>query len=630
MIQNVANFPEDPILLEQILNSLPVAFLLMDDYGRVLAANNHLAALLDMSAQEMVGLNISEFWPKTAGSLVEIANSDRQAIGMPLEEMNGCFLQATPISGPKTGLAISVFDRRLWQPFLESAPSIDPLTPYYKKIFESSADGISICDKDGRLIMVNAASAANVGLTPAQLVGRHVDFLVKERLQDSFVGMEVLETKKPVTKLVRHFKTGKYMLLTGKPILGANGAVHFVVINERDLTGIIKLQNRFDQQSEILARYKDEVTAVQLAELANANIVSSSSSMKLVLDTALKLARYAVKEILLTGESGTGKGLIAKFIHSNAANRNEPFIHINCAAIPETLLEAELFGYEKGLFTGGSPQGRAGLFEAAGQGAVFLDEIGEMPLSIQAKLLTFLDNHEFRRVGGSKLISSPCTIIAATNKDLVDLVDQKLFRQDLYFRLCVFCLQIPPLRSRTEDVLELASRELHRLNHLYGQTKALDPLAIEVLQSYDFPGNVRELLNCIHQSVLLSPSPQIGPFLKSFLDARWKTKPATQPRVAAATPSSSVADRVASDKPLLNEGLVDKEKAMLMEALTLCSNTREMAKFLGISQASISRKLKKHNLVAPGKRELSHNFSHDSKLHQKETPSSSNHNFPIV
>jgi PAS domain S-box-containing protein len=661
--------PDELIDQAQVLNSLPVAFLLMDNAGRVIKANSQLAALLGLSPPALVGLEISEFWPKTADALIEIANSNRQATGMTLEEMDGCFLQATPITGRKKGLAVSVFDRRFWQPFLDNSPIVDPLTPYYKKIFESSSDGISICDSEGRLIMVNAASAAHVGIPAEQLIGRHVDYLVSSRLQDSNVGIDVLRTKTPVTKLIRHYKTGKYILLTGTPIFSADGQIHLVVFNERDLTGMINLQTSFDQQSELLARYKDELTAVQLAELAKAEIVSTSNTMKVVLDTALKLSRYGVKEILLTGESGTGKGLIAKFIHANSPNSKEPFIHINCAAMPETLLEAELFGYEKGLFTGGSPNGRVGLFEAAGRGAVFLDEIGEMPLSIQAKLLTFLDNHEFRRVGGSKLISSPCTIITATNRDLVELVDQKLFRQDLYYRLCVFCLQLPPLRSRPEDIIELASRELHRLNHLYGQTRILDPLAIEVLQNYDFPGNVRELLNSIHQSVLLSSYPQIGVFLKGFIEARRKAQPTVQPSAQAyaqpflpssltaqvpsvngtagagspstlssSSPSAAVAATAAAatlsvsaplsvgEKVYLSDGLEDKERTMLLEALTLCRNTREMATFLGVSQASISRKLKKHNLVAPGKKHVIHQTNHDSELNHDSNPPSSSVN----
>jgi PAS domain S-box-containing protein len=609
--------------LAQILNSLPVAFMLLDGLGRVMEANHQLASLLGLSSQWLIGRHVSEFWPQTAPELERIAGSSRQATGLPLEELNGCFLQTVPLPNHDKGLAVTVLDRRLWQPLLDSAPLLDPLTPYYKKVFESSSDGISICDNEGRMILVNKASAAHVGLPADQLVGRHVDFLVKHHLIDNTVCIDVLSTKKAVTKLIRHHKTNKYILLTGNPIFAADGEVQLVVINERDLTGMIKLQSSFDRQSELLARYKDELTAAQLAELVSTDIVCSSNSMRIILDTALKLAGYSVREILITGESGTGKGLIAKFIHANSANSNEPFIHLNCAAMPETLLESELFGYEKATFTGASPHGRAGLFEAAGLGTVFLDEIGEMPVSIQAKLLTFLDNHEFRRVGGSKIITSPCNIIAATNRNLEELVAQKLFRQDLYYRLNVFCLHLPPLRERPEDVLELARRELQKLNSHYRQSRALDPLAIEVLQSYDFPGNVRELLNYLHQSVLLSPTPEIGAFLKSFLEGRdlgrrpaaTDARPSRQgdwppgggPAPAAPVPPSP-APRPASEaspapEQALPARLDDREKALLLEALTICGNTREMARFLGISQAGVSRKLKKHNLIPPGKRE---------------------------
>jgi PAS domain S-box-containing protein len=586
------------ISISQILNSLPVGLLIIDQEGQVLEANIQMAAIQGLSVSKISRMNVAEFWPDSAPELLAIAGSQKQAAGLILKEISGCYLLTNPLYGGRRGLAITIFDQRLWQPFLGSAPMLDPLTPYYKKIFESSSDGISICDNQARMILVNKASADNVGIPPEQMQGRHVSFLVQHHLIDNTVCLDVLEAKKPVTKLVRHFKSNKYILLTGNPIFSADGQIQLVVINERDLTGMMELQSNFNEQSQILARYKDELAAVQLAELASNNIVALSASMRTILDSALKLARYGVKEILLTGESGTGKGLLAKFIHANSKTAKEPFIHINCAAMPETLLETELFGYEKGVFTGAHPEGRAGLFEAAGQGVVFLDEIGEMPLSIQAKLLTFLDNHEFRRVGGRKIITSPCAIIAATNRSLEELVAQKLFRQDLYYRLNVFCIQLPPLRERPEDVLELARREINELNRRYGQTVSLDPLAVEVLQSHSFPGNVRELLNCLHQSVLLSASPQIGPFLKTFFETRRSQEaPAARPGPPDKRPGKKQADEAQA----LNQGLENTEKSFLQQALASCRNTREMAQLLGISQAGVSRKLRKYNLKPPSR-----------------------------
>ena len=411
-----------------------------------------------------------------------------------------------------------------------------------------------------------------------------------------------------------------------------------MVINERDLT-------------EALAMLPDPADADWLEEklsggedlaapAAAAGIVAKSRQMRQILSTAAKLARHGVREVIITGESGTGKGLIAKFIHANSKNAAEPFIHLNCAAMPETLLEAELFGYERGVFTGANPGGRAGLFETAGKGLVFLDEIGEMPLSIQAKLLTFLDNHEFMRVGGSKTLSSPCSIIAATNRDLELLVSQKIFREDLYFRLGVFCLHIPPLRERPDDVIEMARKRLEELNRRYGKRMAFDPLAMETLSAYGFPGNVRELFNCLHQSVILSPSPEIGKFLNNYLQSKTGKLPAKSPgsngfertgaSVALGPPPAPerprpegrgpqargrggrAADGPGTEAPGpelrvsedLNENLDAIERTILQNALAICRSTREMAIRLGISQAGVSRKLRKHKLAPPGRRPM--------------------------
>ena len=326
--------------------------------------------------------------------------------------------------------------------------------------------------------------------------------------------------------------------------------------------------------------------SLRLAVTADQEIVAKSPAMAHTLEVALKLARHGARQILLTGESGTGKGLVAKFIHHHSPNASAPFIHINCAALPETLLEAELFGHEAGAFTGAAPEGRAGLFEAAGKGTAFLDEIGEMPLGLQAKLLTFLDNRELRRLAGHRTIPAPCTVIAATNRDLELMAGQKNFRQDLYWRLSVFCLHLPPLRERLEDLLELTCRELKKQNARYGLERELDARTLELIRNHPFPGNVRELLNRLQEAILLSEGPSLGPFLQRAL--------AAENRPAPPRPPARLAEEVAL-----------AEKTNLAAALKTCANTREMAARLGISQASVSRKLRKHGLAPPNFRRTS-------------------------
>lgn len=590
---------KEPVSLEDVMNIMPVGIMLIDQDGLILGSNYQMATLLGLTTKELNGRRINELLPQSADEVMGVVRSRRQAAGFFFSELDGCFVQARPLPRDRSIWAISVFDQRLWQTYLGDGPTLDPLTPYYKQIFESSSDGISIADNQGRLILVNEASArGHVGVSREELQGRHVSTMVDHGLTDDFISMDVIRDKKPVTRIIKYHKTGKYIFLTGTPIFNAEGQVYLVVINERDLTALLELQTSLKQQQELLDRFKAELAEMHLAELASNEVVALSPAMRLTVDTALKLARHDVSQILITGESGTGKGLLAKFIHARSRKDKEPFIHINCAALPESLLEAELFGYEKGAFTGADVSGRAGLFEMAGSGSAFLDEIGEMSLPLQSKLLTFLDNREFRRVAGHKTITASCNIIAATNQNLERLVAEGRFRQDLYYRLNVFSLHIPPLRERPEDLLELARREVEKLCRQYGQKRELDPLAVEVLRRHSFPGNVRELLNGISQAVLLSDGPQLGPFLAKTLaagrlDDGLTSTEECRPKAVDAAKTSDAS---------LKSSLAEIEMAKLNEALKKCATTREMADFLSISQAGVSRKLKKYGLKPPRNR----------------------------
>ncbi|MDR1310185.1 MAG: sigma 54-interacting transcriptional regulator [Deltaproteobacteria bacterium] len=608
----------EPITFEDVMNILPVGILLIDQSGLVLGSNHQMATLLGSTSRELADRQVGELLPKSADEILRVVRSRRQAAGLFLSELDGCFVLARPLPRDSNIWAISVFDQRLWQNYLGYGPAMDPLTPYYKQIFESSSDGISIADNKGRLILVNEASARHVGVSREELQWRHVHSMVERGLTDDYITLDVLREKKPVTRIIKYHKSGKYIFLTGTPIFNAEGQVYLVVINERDFTTILELQTSLKQQKEILDRFKAELAEMNLAELASNEVVALSPAMRRTMETALKLAQHDVSQILLTGESGTGKGLLAKFIHTNSRKGKEPFIHINCAALPESLLEAELFGYEKGAFTGANAAGRAGLFEVAGGGTAFLDEIAEMGLPLQSKLLTFLDNKEFRRLAGHKTITASCNIIAATNQNLERLVAEGRFRQDLYYRLKVFSLDIPPLRERPEDLLELARRELAKLCQQYGQKRELDPLAVEVLRNHGFPGNVRELLNGISQAVLLSDSPQIGPFLAKTM-ASCQTCGGAGPvqdglppvggepalsgyqsgSIGYVAPAGQAEEEGRPGGGPLRSSLAETEVANLTEALKRCATTREMAGFLGISQAGVSRKLRKYGLKPP-------------------------------
>ncbi|MEN8212149.1 MAG: sigma 54-interacting transcriptional regulator, partial [Thermodesulfobacteriota bacterium] len=326
---------------------------------------------------------------------------------------------------------------------------------HLQAIFDQSADGLMICDHQGVILKLNSAAEKLNGVKASDLVGKDVISLVKEGHIDRSATKEVIDSKRQVSVIQKSPSSEYTLLVTGTPVFDDNNNICFIVINERDISLIESMKKELllaRQESESI---KNELTQLNLLELKENNIVAQSNSMKQTLRLALKLAVIKASNILIQGESGTGKGLLAKFIHQHYSRQKKPFIQINCAALPENLLEAELFGYEKGAFTGASEHGKTGLFELANGGTLFLDEIAEMSAKVQAKLLKYLDDHEIMPIGGITPKKIECSIIAATNRDLEKMTLNKKFRLDLFHRLNTFTLVIPPLKERPEDILEL-------------------------------------------------------------------------------------------------------------------------------------------------------------------------------
>ena len=575
---------------EQLLQFSNHGIIATDKEGRIQFANNRAREILKFIKTKMIGVHISKLLPKT-GELVAqcLATGKPQLEGQILGKRVNLIVNINPLKQGKTVtgsvcnfLRLDEFESSAWK--LESFNFLDR---QFKTVFESSSDGIWICDKEGRVVLINRASEKLGGIKREDIIGKKVsDLIKKKRLYSNYVTDEVIETKHTVSQLQHVKNTKKTVLCTGIPVFDRNGQVSMVVINERDITQLEALKIKLDETRKEKDRYKNELVELSMLELRKQKIVAESEQMHGILKTSLKLAHMEVTDILLLGESGTGKGLLAKFIHNNSKRKKKPFIQINCAALPENLLEAELFGYDKGAFTGAREQGKPGLFELAHEGTLFLDEIGELPFSVQAKLLKYLDDHKVQRLGGIKTKSIDCIIIAATNQDIEGFVKQKKFRKDLFYRLNILTLKIPPLRERPEDIFELANSFLRQFNRQYKQKKKLNPLALSLLQSYSFPGNVRELKNIIKRAVVMSEGDVIDTILLSsigreVLEDRWEVR--------------------GSDKKINN--LVDMlsalEKEMLKNAMRHCKSTREMARFLNISQPTVVRKLKKHSLSPP-------------------------------
>ncbi len=582
---------------EQFLQFSSHGVIATDNGGRIQFVNKRAREILKFIKTKMIGVHISKLLPQTSALVAQCLATgkpqlERQILGKRVKLVVNInpIRQGQTVTGCVCNfLRLDEFESTAWK--LESFDLVDR---QFKTVFESSSDGIWICDKNGRVVLINRASEKLGGIKREDIIGAKVsDLINKKKLYSNYVTDEVIATKRVVSQLQHVKNTKKTVLCTGIPVFDRNGQLSMVVINERDITQLEALKIKLEEIRKEKDRYKNKLTELSMQELRQQKIVAESDQMHAILKTALKLAHLEVTDILLLGESGTGKGLLAKFIHNNSNRKKQPFIQINCAALPENLLEAELFGYEKGAFSGAREQGKPGLFELAHEGTLFLDEIGELPFSVQAKLLKYLDDHKVQRLGGIKAKPIDCIIIAATNQDVEKFVEQKKFRKDLFYRLNILTIKIPPLRERPEDIFKLANGFLGHYNRKYKQKKKLNPLALSLLQSYSFPGNVRELKNIIKKAVVMSEGDVIDTVIlssigKEVLEDRWEVRGA--------------------DKKINN--LVDMlsalEKEMLKNAMRHCKSTREMARFLNISQPTVVRKLKKHSLPAPSIQTPSH------------------------
>lgn len=440
-------------------------------------------------------------------------------------------------------------------------------------IIESSYDGIYITDGDANTLMVNKSYEILTGLNRKDLIGHNMKELVSNRVMSKSATLMVLKNKKTVT-IEQEFMTGKRVMVTSTPILDAAGRVDMVVTNVRDITSLAKLQDQLEHSQELAGRYMAEVEEMRLQLFNTTDIIANDERM---LDT-LRLAKRVAEvdtTVLLTGETGVGKEEIAKFIHKNSPRLQKVFLKVNCGAIPGTLIESELFGYEKGAFTGANATGKKGMFEYADGGTIFLDEVSELPLDMQVKLLRVLQEQEFTRVGGRESIKVDVRIIAATNRPLEDLVKAQVFREDLYYRLNVVPLTILPLRERRDDILPLVQQFMARLNEKYHLEKSFSKDALATLYEHEWPGNVRELKNIVERVVLMSEHEVItNPVLHKILKAG----------------GTSFENGKDGSIPKLKEAVESLELELLDRAYSKYGNVRDAAKALGVDPSTFVRK----------------------------------------
>ncbi len=440
-------------------------------------------------------------------------------------------------------------------------------------IIENSYDGFVLSDKNGNIFYANRAVERIIGAKREILYQKNV----KDFLKQGLIINDKKSFNKNIINMSHRTKTGVEVFITSVGVHDKEGNFLCYVANYREIAELNDIKRQLEKTRAEKNSYYMELKELRNKFLNLEEIVVKSKEMKLLLEN---IARFAPTDapVLITGESGVGKGVIAKLIHKMSNRCDGPFIQINCGAIPETLLEAELFGYKKGAFTGANTKGKPGLFEMAQKGTILLDEIAELPLKLQVKLLKVIQDREIYPLGTTRPLKLDVRIICATNRNIEKMVEDGTFRKDLYYRINVIPVKIPPLRKRIEDIIPLACHFLEKFSKKYNKNKSLSPDVWSVLQNYPWPGNVRELENLIERLVVILDREKIYP----------QDLP---PEISVKTTANNYLNLP------LKEAKKILEMDIIRQTLKNSQSIRKAAKKLGINHSTLIKKMKNYGIT---------------------------------
>ncbi|MFA5537561.1 MAG: sigma 54-interacting transcriptional regulator [Bacillota bacterium] len=567
--------------VQDILNSTSNSIIAIDKGGTIIYCNKTLADFLELSEGQILGRHVLEFFPETG--ILEVLEDGKSQLGRRLKLKDGTYItnrDPIKVNGEIVG-AIAVFhDVTNLQVLINELHSenerVRELQERLQVILELSSDGIIAVNRNNTITMVNQAFAGLIGKNAEDLMGRNV-----YDCYDNPIFPLVMETGEPEYGYVaglngREIIANRVPIKKGDQIIGALGIVAF-----KDVDDLYALAQKVNSLREELDYYKLELAKARKEKFSFEQIIGEAPSIRTLKHTIRRVAKTN-STVLIRGESGTGKELFAHSLHLESKRFAGPFVKVNCAAIPENLLESELFGYSDGAFTGAKKGGQVGKFELAHNGTIFLDEIGDMSPHMQAKLLRVLQDKTIERLGENRPKQVDVRVVAATNRNLEELMSNNHFRQDLYYRLSVVVLNVPPLREKKEDIGALVRHFIAKFNKQFGQNvEGVEPQVLDLFHRHSWQGNVRELQNVIERAFNVIDGNMIGlRHLPMYL-----LEKSSEPRI-----SHSIAEG-------LPKAIAQLEKEAITEALKITDGNRnQAAALLNISRSSLFNKIKQYKV----------------------------------